>query len=198
MLAANLVLRPIAQRVNREPVEKDEHEILYRLRCTCRTADEVNIRTMLTQTAGRTPLTLIALHSLDEEVLARVNVKAYLKSIGRQEEALEQMVTRLSLETGVTAVSWEVVAAVDSEDASITATEELVRDSSPGQPSGRCGLRILQNSANNTKAKFTRQSPVRRFSQGSHQDPSGLADGTEFANSAEVSLNSPLRGILCE
>ena len=129
VLAANLILRPIAQRVNREPAEKGEHEILYRLRCTCRAADEVNIRTMLIQTVGRTPLTMIALHSLDEEVLARVNVKAYLKSIGRQEESLEQIVTRLSLESGVTAVSWEVVAAVDAEDASISATEELVRNS---------------------------------------------------------------------
>jgi hypothetical protein len=72
-------------------------------------------------------LTLVALHSLDDELLARVNVKAYLKAIGPKEEALEQIVTRLSLEAGVTAISWEVVAAVDAEDASITASEELVR-----------------------------------------------------------------------
>jgi hypothetical protein len=84
---------------------------------------------MLIQNVGRTPLALIALHSLDDELLARVNVKAYLKTIGPKEEALEQIVTRLSLEAGVTAISWEVVAAVDAEDASITATEELVRAS---------------------------------------------------------------------
>src|SRR5579863_5302098 len=30
VLAANLVLRPIAHRINRTPVEKEEHEILYR------------------------------------------------------------------------------------------------------------------------------------------------------------------------
>ena len=70
---------------------------------------------------------MIALQSLDEEVLARVNVKAYLKAIGRQEASLEQIVTRLSLEAGVTAVSWEVVAAVDAEDASITSSEELLK-----------------------------------------------------------------------
>jgi len=82
---------------------------------------------MLIQNVGRTPLALIALHSLDDELLARVNVKAYLKTIGPKEEALEQIVTRLSLEAGVTAISWEVVAAVDAEDASISASEELVR-----------------------------------------------------------------------
>lgn len=128
VLAANIVLRPIAYRVNRAPAEIPQREILYRLRCTCRTADEVNIRTMLIQSVGQTPLSLIALHSLDDEVLAKVRVKAYLKSVGRQEQALEQIVTRLSLESGVTAISWEVAAAVDAEDASITSTEELVRE----------------------------------------------------------------------
>jgi putative Mg2+ transporter-C (MgtC) family protein len=127
VLSANLILRPVAHLINRTPVEKEEHEILYRLRCTCRTADEANIRTLLIQNVGRTALTLIALHSLDDELLARVNVKAYLKTIGPKEEALEQIVSRLSLEAGVTAISWEVVAAVDAEDASITATEDLVR-----------------------------------------------------------------------
>jgi hypothetical protein len=81
---------------------------------------------MLIQNVGRSPLTLIALHSFDDELLSRVNVKAYLKAIGPKEEALEQIVTRLSLEAGVTAISWEVVAAVDPEDASISASDELV------------------------------------------------------------------------
>jgi putative Mg2+ transporter-C (MgtC) family protein len=128
VLSANLILRSVAYRINRAPTRKEEQEILYRLRCICRTVDEANIRTMLIQGVGRTPLTLVALHSLDEEVLARVNVKAYLKSVGPKEEALEQIVTRLSLEAGVTAISWEVVAAVDPEDASITASGELVRE----------------------------------------------------------------------
>ena len=127
VLSANLILRPMAYRINRTPAQKEAHEILYRLRCTCRTTDEANIRTMLIQNVGRTPLALIALHSFDDELLARVNVKAYLKAIGSKEEALEQIVTRLSLEAGVTAISWEVVAAVDAEDASITTSDEVVR-----------------------------------------------------------------------
>jgi len=126
VLAANLILRPVAHLIHRTPLQKDEQEILYRLRCTCRTVDEVNIRTLLIQNVGRTPLTLIALHSLHDELLARVNVRAYLKSLGPKEQALEQIVTRLCLEAGVTTISWEVVAAVDSEDASITTSGELV------------------------------------------------------------------------
>lgn len=127
VLSANLVLRPMAYRINRTPARKDEQEILYRLRCTCRTAAEVNVRTMMIQNVARGPFSLIALHSLDDDLLARVSVKAYLKAIGPKEEALEEIVTRLSLEPGITAISWEMVAAVDGEDASITTTEEVVR-----------------------------------------------------------------------
>ena len=127
VLSANLILRPMAFRINRAPLQQEEQEILYRLRCTCRTSDEANIRTMLIQSVGRTPLSLIALHSLDDEVMARVNVKADLKAIGPKGEALEQIVTRLSLEPGVTAISWEVVAAVDAEVASLTTSEGVVR-----------------------------------------------------------------------
>jgi len=38
-------------------------------------------------------------------------------------------VTRLSLDAGVTAISWEVAAAVDAEDASFTTSQEVVRAS---------------------------------------------------------------------
>lgn len=126
VLAANLVLRPVAQLINRTPDQKETHEILYRLRCTCRAADEAGIRAMLIQGVGRSALTLIALHSFDDELLARVNVRAYLKTIGPKEEAVEQIVTRLSLEPGVTAVSWEIAAAVDAEEGSIATTNEMV------------------------------------------------------------------------
>ena len=124
VLSANLILRPVAHLVNRAPVQKEQHEILYRLRCTCRTTDEANVRTMLIQNVGRTPLVLISLHSVDDEVLSKVNVRAWLKSMGPKEEALEQIVTRLSLEAGVTAISWEVVAAVDAEGASLESAGE--------------------------------------------------------------------------
>ena len=82
---------------------------------------------MLIQNVGRAQLALVALQSVDDELLARVNVKAYLKSLGPQEQALEQIVTRLSLEAGVTAISWEVAASVDAEDASISTSDEMIR-----------------------------------------------------------------------
>jgi putative Mg2+ transporter-C (MgtC) family protein len=82
---------------------------------------------MLLQSVQSTPLRLMALNVSDDELLSRVNVRAYLKALGAKEGFLEQIVTRLSLEAGVTAISWEVAAAVDSEDASITTAEDIVQ-----------------------------------------------------------------------
>lgn len=127
VISANVILRPIARLVNQAPVQKAESEILYRLRCTCRTADESAIRGLLIQNVARTGLALIALHSVDDDLAAKVHVRAYLKTIGPNQEALEQIVSRLSLEAGVTAVSWEIAAAVDPEDATLTTNGEIVR-----------------------------------------------------------------------
>ncbi len=125
VLAANLLLRPLARRINRTSAEVSEHEIHYRFRCTCRAADEAHMRVLLVQNVQPTPLALVALESRDQEGLDRVEVRAHLRTAGRKDEFLEQIVTRLSLEASVTAISWEVVAAVDTEDASL-AGEQLL------------------------------------------------------------------------
>ncbi len=106
VLLTNLVLRPLAQKINRTPVENGEQEILYRFCCTCRAPDEAHVRALLLQNVGPMPLTLVALHSKDDEALNRVDVKAFLKAVGRKDEFLEQIVTRLSLEASVTTISW--------------------------------------------------------------------------------------------
>jgi putative Mg2+ transporter-C (MgtC) family protein len=114
VLAANLLLRPLAQRINHAPVQAPEEIVLYLFESICRASDEVQIRTLLLQNIGRTPLSLYALQSEDEEGTHRVKVRAHVKSMGRKDEFLEQIVTRLSLEPGVTTIRWEVVSALDA------------------------------------------------------------------------------------
>jgi putative Mg2+ transporter-C (MgtC) family protein len=53
------------------------------------------------------------LHSEDEEGSNRVKVRAKVKSSGRKDELLEQIVTRLSLEPGVTTIRWEIASTLD-------------------------------------------------------------------------------------
>ena len=76
----------------------------------CRVEDEAHIRALLLQTMIRTSLTLISLRSEDLEGTPKMRVSAQIRGLGRQDEPLEQMVARLSLEAGVTAVSWAVSA----------------------------------------------------------------------------------------
>ena len=123
VLVINLFLRPLAYKINRASIEPAEQEILYRFRCTCRAQEEAHIRALLLQNVGRTPLALIALHSRDHEAGDRMDVQADLKVIGRKDEYLEQIVTRLSLEPSVTAISWKVVATIDAEEASFVKDE---------------------------------------------------------------------------
>jgi putative Mg2+ transporter-C (MgtC) family protein len=56
---------------------------------------------------------LKSLKSDDVELTDKVEVQATLTSTGRQNLLLEQIVSRLSLEPGVSGVSWEIVAQHD-------------------------------------------------------------------------------------
>jgi putative Mg2+ transporter-C (MgtC) family protein len=58
-------------------------------------------------------LLLKSLKSDDVELTDKVEVQATLTSTGRQNLLLEQIVSRLSLEPGVSGVSWEIVAEHD-------------------------------------------------------------------------------------
>jgi putative Mg2+ transporter-C (MgtC) family protein len=109
ILGANLLLRPLAQKINSAPIQAPEEVVLYRFECVCRAADEVQVRALLVQNISRTPLGLYRLQSADQEGTNRVVVRAHLKAAGRHEEILEQIVTRLSLEPGVSTIRWEIV-----------------------------------------------------------------------------------------
>ena len=54
----------------------------------------------------RTVATLTALKSEDLEGTAKMKVAAQIRGLGRQDQALEQLVVRLSLEGGVSSISW--------------------------------------------------------------------------------------------
>ncbi len=108
VLAANVVLRPLAQRINQQPCHSTEIETRYRVRATCRGADEARVRALLLQAVNGNPLLLRSLQSQDVEPLGTVEVSSQLIATGRSDALLERIVARLCLESSVTAVSWEV------------------------------------------------------------------------------------------
>jgi putative Mg2+ transporter-C (MgtC) family protein len=59
---------------------------------------------------AQNPLTLTFLKSEDIEGTAKLKVVAHVRSLGRQDQALEQLIARLSIEPGVSSVSWSMTA----------------------------------------------------------------------------------------
>ena len=115
ILSANVLLRPLAQKISYTPSIGTEEEVHYRFYCVCRAADEAQIRILLLQNIGNTPLTLLALKSEDKEGTNLVEIRASLQSLGRSDHLLEQVVTRLSLEPSVTTIHWEVVRTFEAD-----------------------------------------------------------------------------------
>jgi len=69
---------------------------------------EAHMRALLLQAMASSALTQTALRSEDIEGTPKMKVTAQIKGLGRQDTALEQLVVRLSLEAGVSSVSWSV------------------------------------------------------------------------------------------
>jgi putative Mg2+ transporter-C (MgtC) family protein len=82
--------------------------VTYGFELACRQEDEAHMRALLVQAMSRSSLMLTALRSEDIDGTPKMKVTAQIKSLGRQDEALEQSVVRLSLEAGVSSVSWSV------------------------------------------------------------------------------------------
>lgn len=109
VVAMHLLLRPVAQIVNRQNLNAVEQEIQYRVKIVCREEVESHIRSIILQGVSGPELILHALQSVDINVGSqKVEVSADLECSSRQDQHLEQIVTRLSLEPGVSAAAWRI------------------------------------------------------------------------------------------
>ena len=107
VIGANILLRPVGMAINRDTNVSDAE--ITCLRITTRVDQESHMRALLLHSIGGQPLLLRSLKSADLEHTDKVEVCATLTSTGRQNLLLEQLVSRLSLEAGVTGASWEIV-----------------------------------------------------------------------------------------
>ncbi len=109
ILSANLFLRPLAMKINRQPLQNTEVETHYTCMVVCRGEDEAHVRTLLLYGVNNAAMTLQALDSKDLDGNNKVQVRANLIMADRNDPLLEQVISRLSLEPGVSAVSWKVL-----------------------------------------------------------------------------------------
>ncbi len=109
VLLTNTVLRPLAYRLHPVLPAAEPSEVLYEINLTCRGAEETHLRTLLLATITQSHATLQAIHSEDEDTSDRTRLRAEVATRGRQNEIVEQIALRLSIESGVTSLSWSVV-----------------------------------------------------------------------------------------
>jgi putative Mg2+ transporter-C (MgtC) family protein len=107
ILAANVLLRPIAQKINRQPANAEEIETIYLIRVVSKGKHEARVRAQILQLVHDRPMTLRSLHSVGTDDPTRTEIHAELICTGDADNLMEQLVERLSLEGAVTSVSWE-------------------------------------------------------------------------------------------
>ena len=107
VLLTNTALRPLAYKLHPLVSDQKPHDVSYHLEFICCSEEESRLRSVLLQTVSRLPLVLYALRSEDQA--SGVRIDADLRLSGRNDEMLEQIVTRLSLEQCVSAVSWQLL-----------------------------------------------------------------------------------------
>jgi putative Mg2+ transporter-C (MgtC) family protein len=105
VLFTNVALRPLAYKLRPEIKEEETN---YHLELICAAKDETQVRALLLDAVDHNHVALTSLNSEDLETGDRVRVSAEIKSPGRNDDCLEQMVARVSLEKSVSSVRWRV------------------------------------------------------------------------------------------
>ncbi|MBN3812028.1 MgtC/SapB family protein [Paraburkholderia sp. Ac-20347] len=107
VLLTNTVLREVSRIINQSPVSNADLVSVYVLTVVCREEDEIHIRTVLSNSMYSTPLSFQSLTSEDVDGQPqRLRVTATLRLHPKYQPKLEQMASRLSMEKGVSSVSW--------------------------------------------------------------------------------------------
>ena len=107
VLLTNTVLREVSRAINTAPVSAADLIREYTLTVVCREADEIHIRAALSNSMSSAPLSFQSLTSQDYEGdPQRIEVTATLKLHPKDQSKLESIASRLSMEKGVSSVSW--------------------------------------------------------------------------------------------
>jgi putative Mg2+ transporter-C (MgtC) family protein len=106
VLLTNTVLRPLAYKIHPVLPRAEASETLYAIHLICREAEEAHMRSLLLTTISQSKVSLQALHSVDDPPNGQVRMSAEVSTLGRQNNEVESIALRLSIEPGVTSLTW--------------------------------------------------------------------------------------------
>jgi len=108
VLLTNTVLRPLAYKLHPVLPLAEASETLYTIHLICREADEAHLRSLLLATISQSKVSLQAMHSVDDPPAGQVRLSAEVATLGRQNNEVESIALRLSIEPGVSSLSWSL------------------------------------------------------------------------------------------
>ncbi|HTV72310.1 MAG TPA: MgtC/SapB family protein [Candidatus Acidoferrales bacterium] len=124
ILTANIVLRPIVQQINRQPMDATEISTAYGIRVVAPAEREERMRALLLEAIRATPLMLHELSSADVDGTEDVEINARVSGSGRADANLEKIVARLSREAAASSVGWKTMALRHDDQSPDSALEE--------------------------------------------------------------------------
>jgi putative Mg2+ transporter-C (MgtC) family protein len=123
VLAANVLLRPISQAINRRAAEGTELTTSYRISVSAPSAAELAVRALLFEKLKQQNFALHEISSEDEpDAHDSIEIEATFTTPGRPNAKLEKLVAALACDPAVTAASWKTVS-LDEETAPLSASE---------------------------------------------------------------------------
>ncbi|OPJ55831.1 MgtC/SapB family protein [Alkalithermobacter paradoxus] len=108
VLIANIYLRHMIKKAEDHSESGDKFETAYILRVVCSKKSEFHIRALLIHMLQQEDVMLTNLESDDIQSSEHVEVTAKLISIMKNHSVLEKIASRISLESGISSVGWEV------------------------------------------------------------------------------------------
>ena len=110
VLFTNMVLPPLAYRLHPVLPDATPAETRYELRLVCRRSVAAHIRASLLSIMKSQPVTLQSIHGEQDDDNDETRLRAEVTTAGRNNEAIEQVIMRLSMEDYITNLSWSIVA----------------------------------------------------------------------------------------
>jgi putative Mg2+ transporter-C (MgtC) family protein len=111
VILANITLRPILDRIRLAVPAGESVDARYEIVIMCRSTEKIHLRALLFATISCTAATLHAIHSAEERETDRARLRTEISTRGRQNELVEKIAARLSIEPSVTSLSWSVTPA---------------------------------------------------------------------------------------
>jgi len=100
----NIVLRPLAYRLYPVLPDVTPVETLYQVQLDCKVSAVAHIRALLLSTITGLPV----IRGEQGDTNQQAHIRAEMTTAGRNNEAIEQVVMRLSIEDDVSTLSWSI------------------------------------------------------------------------------------------